>query len=823
MAESTPGEDVKASINEELRKHYQRYVDAYRPDLKGDKPPGEPIFQPMNPCHLREERENDPRECNVADLLTLQLQEGTDVLPRRVLVLGRPESGKTALFGQILHYWLHDKKMMAGLKDFDFLLAVQCLGLASDSKKDEEGSEKDGEDSEKALEDSKKGVEDSKKVLEKHMLDHLPESIKKYDEETVRQGIRSAKVLIMIDSLDCLEEGLISDTSLTPWSDSRVIIFCRYKFLKDHATHAFNSDQSKDNLVLKLRGGMPVNPFHSTGNTPEKMFEFGGVFSGELLEKYCRRLCKCRNTDFDQFWKYYTEILQYFSLDMRKPFNIYMAMEAFCGHVDLDAKTVSELYRTWFEIWSKLYRTTVHKSDSDPADITVKGTSFLTKLVYEAFDSNREYLSREDITEGPELLPFLAHFLMPHYNPQGEIEKFTFRIAAHKFFLAAKHSVTKIDVGMGNVTNILNTENFKKLESFLPMILGVAKGSNSYEKIQRQALEIAKHNLEDHVTKPFNDPIINYAVTVLSETKVFSKKGDAFDPFVTELVGCLRPSNWSIVDGNMHPEALRTLCLCGHDNKDPMKRIPQRLNISLSGSPADMPGLHHILEAVKDCDMRVNFSNDYSFLNEEGKFPLDDAVSVMQGKGQASLSSFSGYLKDINKLDTDPATRRIYKISLRICSHNEYESLRELCKNSHKLTQVVLRISNTAVKEITKKVKKELPANVSKLRVFLEDFTDDNVDDAIKIWKSIQGTTKRYISNLWFWVNKEEKMTVTGVKKVIDADLSGTKIELSLGQPVSDLDKQELQKALNDLKEKKYVIRLLGSAQYERIDMIKDN
>ncbi|XP_063858860.1 uncharacterized protein LOC135099988 isoform X2 [Scylla paramamosain] len=109
MAETSLNEDVRASINNELQDHYQRLVDAYRPDLKADIPPREPVFHPLHLCHLAEEREKDRRQINAADILTTQLNETDDHLPQRVLLLGRPESGKTALLAQILHYWLHDK------------------------------------------------------------------------------------------------------------------------------------------------------------------------------------------------------------------------------------------------------------------------------------------------------------------------------------------------------------------------------------------------------------------------------------------------------------------------------------------------------------------------------------------------------------------------------------------------------------------------------------------------------------------------------------------------------------------------------------------
>ncbi|MPC22297.1 hypothetical protein E2C01_015308 [Portunus trituberculatus] len=529
------------------------------------------------------------REINVADILTERLNEDDENFPGGVLLLGRPESGKTALFAQILHYWLHDKGKMMGLKKYDFLLAFQCLVLQSHF-------------------DGKTTIN-----LEKHMLDHLPKSVEHHGKERVQQEIRKAKVLIIIDSLDCLEERAPEIiTSLSSWTDSSVLLFCR------------------------------------------------------------------------------------------------------------------------------------------------------------------EYLSKEDIQDNSEMVPFFTHFLMPHYNPEGCIEKMTFRINAHRLFLAAKQAVIEMDLGMKNVNDVLNAEGFKTLQSLLLMVLGVARGSNYFDEIKEQALKIIKANLEDHVTEKFADPIINYAVNVLSETKLFSKTDNDFDDFARKLVDALKPNNWTIVDGNMHPEALRTLCGCGHENKDQDKCKPQRMNIILSGHHTDMPGLHDILIALKDCDMRINFTNDHSFLNEKGEFPLDDVLFALQGKGKAkkkgpSLASFKGYLKNIKMLDTDPATRRIYKISLRICNNNNYEDLRELCKVSHKLRQVTLRISHNT--DLNVKKLKELPASIAKLTVCLEGYDDYEVEKAIKIWRSIQGTTQREVKELLFWFTVGKRMTSEGVKKIIQADL----------------------------------------------------
>lgn len=691
---------------------------------------------------------------------------------------------------------------MMDLKKFDFLLAFQCLAMGSHS-------------------DGKAAID-----LQKYMLDHLPNSVKKHGEEAVQKAMKNAKVLLIIDSLDSLAERAREVvTSLSSWTNSTVLFFSRYTFMKHEESRPFQSDEIKNYLVLKLWGGLPVNPFETLQNSPENISEIGGVFSGKLLKDYCKKLCNDRNMVFGKFWDYYTKILAYLSLDMRKPFNIYIAMEAFCQHIDLDVKTQSEFYSKWFDICSKIYRATINKSDSDKTEMVMKGTSLLTRLAYKAFTSNKEHFSKEDFQENHEMVPFFTHFLMPHYNPHGNIETFTFRISDHRLFFAAKQSVTEIDVGMKNVEDVLKDADFKRLQLLLLMVLGVARGSNNFDKIKEQTLKIAKLNLQDHVTKVFQDPVINYAVNVLSEAKLFSKTDNGFDIFARKLMECLRPNNWTIVDGNMHPEALRALCGCGHDNKDQDKCKPQRLNIILSGSHTDMPGLPDILRALKDCDMRINFSNDHSFLNEDGEFPLDDVMSALQGKGGtgkkgSSLASFSGYLNNIRKFDTDPTTRRVYKISLRICNNSNYEDLRELCKVSRNLKQVILRISHKATLDVKKL--KELPASIAKLIVYLEGYTDNDAETAIKIWRSIQGKTKRELRELRFWVTDERRMTSAGVKDIIQAELPGTKIELSLEQPVHDDDKSDIQNNLNQLNENNYIIRLLGSHKYPRHDMKKE-
>ncbi|MPC22296.1 hypothetical protein E2C01_015307 [Portunus trituberculatus] len=61
MAETPLDEDFKADINNELQEHYKRLVNAYRPDLKADIPPREPVFHHLHPCHLHEEMEKDKR------------------------------------------------------------------------------------------------------------------------------------------------------------------------------------------------------------------------------------------------------------------------------------------------------------------------------------------------------------------------------------------------------------------------------------------------------------------------------------------------------------------------------------------------------------------------------------------------------------------------------------------------------------------------------------------------------------------------------------------------------------------------------------------
>lgn len=780
-------------------------VDAYRPDLKNDKPPGKPIFHTLNPCHLKEQRERDRREVSVADLLnfshTKKHQEDATKLPRHLLVLGRPESGKTALFALILHYWLHGKHRIHNLVKFDFLLAVQCLGLESLSS----------------------DCETTTVDLEKHMLDHLPKSVEKHGEEVVRQAMRKAKVLLMIDSLDFLDKTTIDkETSLSPWSDSRVLLLCRYKFMKDNNDHAFFCEQSEDNLVLKLWGGLAPNLFQLPENSHEDISELGGVFSENLLTDYCERLCKCERQQENPFHGYCHSKLKYLSMDMRKPFNIYWAMKVFCGNADFDVKTQSELYSKWLEIWSKSYRASFHRSDADAGDLTIKGMSVLTKLAHNAFTTENEYISHKDIQEHGDLMGFLSHFLLPHYNPHGKIQHFTFRIAAHKFFLAAKKIFTEIEYGTRDMEDMVRCEELKKNQQMLPIILGVAKGIGSCDKLKEHCFEIARMIWDDHRTHQYNDPIINYVVTMLSETKQFSENDSQSDPFVEKLVKTLPQDNWCIVDGNVHPEALKALCECKYnkDNCEPQKT--QRLNIILAGSPKDAPGLRDVLTAVQHCDIRINITGDRSFLRGDGELPLDDAVLGLHGNGKASLASITGYLKEIKKLDAHPATRRTYKVSLRICTNNEYTQLRDLCKNSRKLSRVMLRISYKA--EIDPKKLKELPVNISNLTVFLEGFGDEDADKAIKIWRAIQGKIKRQIMNLCFWdiYENEKRLSPESIKKIIKDDLPGTKIEVPLEQPVSSFDKDQLQAELNMLQEDKYMIKFLGSPEHPRFDMKKE-
>lgn len=502
-------------------------------------------------------------------------------------------------------------------------------------------------------------------------------------------------------------------------------------------------------------------------------------------------------------------------MDMRKPFNIYLAMEAFCDKVDFDVKTQSELYSKWHEICSRSYRTGFHRSEADAVELTtVKGKLILNKLAYKAFTSENEYISLKEVQDDDDLMGFLSHFLLPHYNPHGKIQHFTFRIAAHKFFLAAKQIVTEIENDTSDMEDIVPHEEFHKFQQVLPIILGVAQ--KNYDKLKEYCFGIARMIWDDHRTCKFKDSIINYVITILSETKQFSENDSSSDPFVEKLVKTLPTNNWCIVDGNVHPEALKALCECEH--KKGISK-PQRLNVFLAGSPKDVPGLKDVLTAVQDCNLRIYINSDRSFLRGDGELPLDDAVSGLHGKGKASLASITGYLKEIKKLDAHPATRRIYKVSLRICTNNEYTQLREMCKSSHKLNRVMLRISYKA--EIDPKKLKELPANISSLTVFLEGFGDDDADKAIKIWYAIQGKTKRETRTLCFWDINEKRLSLESVKKIIKGDLPGTKIEVPLEQPVSSYDRDQLQEELNKLKEHKYIIKFLGSSKHPRFDMEK--
>lgn len=684
---------------------------------------------------------------------------------------------------------------MHGLDKFDFLLAVQCLGLESLSAEGEATVD-----------------------LERHVLAHLPKSLEKHGEEVVRQAMRNAKVLLMIDSLDFLDKTCINkETFLSPWSDSRVILFCRHKFIKDNNDHPFFTEQNKDNLVLKLWGGMAPNLFEPPENSLEDISELGGVFSEILLTDYCGRLCKYKRQQENPFQEYFHSKLKYLSMDMRKPFNIYLAMESFCSNADFDVKTQSELYSKWLEIWSRSYITNFHRSDADAVDHTVKGMLILNKLAYKAFASENEYISHKEVQEYDEFMGILSHFLIPHYNPHGRIQYFTFRIAAHKLFLAAKHIVTEIDFDRRDIEDIVPPEEFHKFQQVLPMLLGVAKGIGNYEKLKEHCFGIARMIWDQHRTHQFSDLIVNYVITILSETNQFSGNESLSDPFVEKLVKTLPTDNWCIVDGNIHPEALRALCECEH-NKGNYK--PKRLIIFLAGSPKDAPGLRDVLMAVQDCDLRINLNGDRSFLKGDGDLPLDDALLGLHGKGKASLASITGYLKEIKKLDAHPATRRTYKVSLRICTNNEYTQLRNMCKNSHKLNQVMLRISCKA--EINPKKLKDLPANISNLTVFLEGFGNDDADKAIKIWHAIQGKTKRQIMNLCFCDIYDNRLSPERVKMIIMADLMGTYIEVPLQQPVTTGEKKEIQTELNKLQEQKYVIKVLGSPEHPGFNMKKE-
>ncbi|XP_069189573.1 uncharacterized protein [Procambarus clarkii] len=796
---------LKESINEELRDYYVQLVNIYRPDLrdevKAKVPPGDPIFHDLQPYSFHadqlelkpEDYERDHRKIAVADLLTTQLQEEeeTSELPTRLLLLGHPESGKTALFALLIHYWLHDKTKVKDLEKVDILVAIQCLGLPTSAKVD----------------------------FMKDLLARLPKSTEKHGEKKILESMKEMKILVLIDTLDSLP-SIVDENSLAPWTGQRVIIFSRLKYMKDNPQHPLRYQQSKENMVLQLLGGVISNPYTRHVDPSEAQTDGFGCFSGKLFENYCKRLCLIKNQTYGEFNEHLKELLKTLPVEMRKPFNIYMFISAIERDRIITAKTVSELYSKWFELWSHIYKGEVHSCTLDLNVLITSGTLQIGMLAYEAFKKEKEYLFNEEYSSNKqieEIEPFLAHVLVPHYNSRGKIQTLTFRIAPHQTFFMGKHIANKINHSLDTIENILNQENYRKICSVLPMVIGLMRGDAQFDKIKEHAIKLGKLMFEDEykqVTKNINDPIINSAVQILAESGLYSKTDDKYDEFVKELLNTLRDDNWCIVDGNLLPQALKALCNCGHERS---KGIPQKLNISLGGRLSEMPGLADMLEAVRGCDLRLGLQINSSFMGMD-EMPLDEIIKALHAKGRASLGKFTGYLKDVRILDSHPATRRIYNISLRIIDHEQYENLYKICKSSNKLNRVMLRISDAD--RINAKKLKELPSSITHLTVYIEGVTDAIISAAIAIWRAIRGNTKRKDQEyLRFWDVDEKKLSPSGVMQLIEANMPASRIDVPLQQPLTEYDEKRIQEKLNTFKDNNFKVKLLGSVKHPRRDL----
>ncbi|XP_042241331.1 uncharacterized protein LOC121878948 [Homarus americanus] len=806
MADEGSHEDLKESINGELRDYYQQLVKLYRPDLQDEVEAGilpfDPIFHDLSPHHFPEkdlilkpqEKEKDHRKIRVVDFLTTQLESESSELPKRILLLGRPESGKTALFALILHYWLHDKTKVKGLDNFDILVAIQCLSL----------------DLQPSI------IVDFKKDL----LARLPKSTDKYGEDKILQFMKEMKVLILIDSLDYIPTATLSQDTLKPWEDKRIVIFSRLKFMEEAPNHPLKYQQSKDNMVLQLWGGVLDNPYSLSKFLSAANSDLFGGLSGKLFEDYCKRLCEVKKRSFDEFMNHMKELLKNLATEMRKPFNIYMAFQAWEKDTAINAKTVSEMYTKCFELWTQNYKTKVHLPTSDLRNLIVTGSNQLSTFVYHAFDKKQEHLLSEDCLAKEcnyfdEIKPFIVHLLVPHYNASGKIQALTFRIKAHQTFFVAKYMVTQISHNLDEIKNLMILENFHQLCSVLPMTIGLMRKDSLSSEFKSHVIKLGKFISENEVIDYFNDPIINSTVQVLAESGLYNKVDDKYDKFVKDLLQNIKNSNWHILDGNLLPQALQALCECGHEANEKNK-TPQKLNLSLSGLSTEMPGIPDILKAVRGCDIRIGLLMNSSFMGTDEK-PLDEVIKVLHGRGHASLGKFTGYLKDVRILDSHPSTRRLYSISLRIKEYEEYENLYKISKNSHKLSCVVIRIPD--VSSIKVKKLKELPPSITHLKVCIEGVTDETIGPAIAIWRAIRGNTQRKNQDyLRFWDVEERKLSPSGVIQLINVDLPADRIDIPLDQPLNDYDEKRIQEKLNE-KKSKCTVKLMGSVKYPRRDL----
>ncbi|XP_071539981.1 uncharacterized protein [Panulirus ornatus] len=805
---------LQASINEELQYHYQQLVNLFRPDLRDEtevgKPPCDPIFHDLELHHFPQddvvfrlqETQWDHRKVSVVDLLTTQMQDKVTQLPKRLLLLGHPESGKTALFTLLLHYWLHDRSKVTGLSKFDIVLAIDCLSLDFTSSVHEERSTV---------------------YFMKDVLAHLPKTVEEYGKDMILRSMKEKKVLVLIDSINCVPKNWLVDEeiSLFPWTDQRIIFFSRSNFMLDSPC-ALWYKQSTDHLVLRLWGGVTTTTCTATPSSCETLSELSGVLSGKLFDDYCKRLCEVKNENYEDFKVHLHDLMKTMPVEMRKPFNIYMTFQAWEVNNSIIAKTESELYAKWFELCSQTYMKKMHRSTSDPISLISHGTTYLSKFTYDAFIMNREYLLGEDyLTEEckdfEEMKLFFTNVLVPHCDALGKIQALTFRTAAHQTFFVAKHISSQIHESL-NTEKLMPQKDFHRLRPILPMTLGLTKKPLS-DIFTKHIMKLTQLIMQDEVTEYFNDQIINYAVQILGESALYNKNAEKFDDFVNDLLDTIKDNNWCIVDGNLLPQALQTLCEYAHDND----KKPQRLNLNLSGLFSEMPGLSDILTAVQRCDIIIELQMDSSFNGMDDK-PLDEVIRALQGQGRASLGKFMGYLKDVRILDSHPATRRISSIGLRIKDNAQYESLCKMSKNSNKLNRVVIRIPNVSTFNVKKM--KELPFSVTHLKVYLEGITDEVIGKATAAWRAIRGSTQRKQQEyLCFWYIQDWRMSPSGVIQLIDANLPAAHIVVPLVQPLSDFDERKIQKKLSEVKGINFTVRLLGSVNHPRRDLkpeIKD-
>ncbi|XP_063587343.1 uncharacterized protein LOC134764669 [Penaeus indicus] len=811
--------EIKASIRQELDTFHRRLRDSYRPDLKDEAdlgvPPGNPIFHDLEPHFFPslesldlkpEDLEKHGRQVSVPDLLTTQLDEEATTLPSRVLVVGRPESGKTALFAELIHLWLHDRSKVRGMARYDALIAIQCLGLQPPPDPNEK----------------------TKLSVLEEVLKRLPESCGKFGEEKIKKIMSEMEVLLLVDSLDDLPPGWAMDeTSFSPWLNACVVAFSGLEFMQDHA-HALRYACDRDHLVLRLWGGMSANPVIAPRGASESIAELSGGLSGALFNAYCQRLCQVHGKEYAQFKEYLNRLMMNLSMEIRKPFNTYVAFHGWKVSSSFTAKTISEFYFEWFELWSRIYKTKVHRENSDATSLIKKSSDDIAKLALDAFAVAQKKLlvKKDELHDFDERKAFFAHTLVPHYNSSGEIQTFTFRIAAHQLYFSANYIRSQLQEDHSRAKHLLPPDQALMYRPMIPMVMGLTKDLQHFSEIEDHIVRLVDVVQTADTTSRFEDPIINHVLQVLGESGRYNRMEGKHDSIVKKLLDTLPKSNWYVLNGNMLPEALKALCERGHgltesgdseqENEDGStgEGKPQKLSFQIVGPLRETPGLCKLIEAISRCNIRVSLLLDATF-NGEDEQPVDAAVKALQTKGRASLGKLTGFLKDLSILDSHPATRRIYALSLRIQDVKQYEALYRLTKRSNKLTRIALRIPN--ISEIKVKKIREIPICISHLSVYIEGVSDETLGMAIGAWRAIRGTTSRKDQEyLRFWAVKDKRLTASNVIQVIEADLPAKRIEVPLQQPVSEYDQNRIQEKLNAVKGVDFTVMLLGSRQYPR-------